>query len=79
MNTTEELLDLKEKIEKAKTNKAQAEGRKEQLMIELNEKHDCKTLKAAQLKLKKLDRQIKIKTEELNEGMEKLRGEYEWV
>lgn len=72
----QELLDLKEEINKAKTEVAELTGKKKQLIKTLKEEWDCDTLKAAQSTLMKseksitdLNEQIKTGTEELEERM----------
>ena len=78
-STTDKLLDLKQQIEDAKTSKAQAEGRLQQLKKELLEKFGCKTVKAAQTKLVKMEKQIKDLTESLKIGMAELDEQYDFA
>ena len=70
MSIASDLLKMKEQIEKAKTDKAQSEGRLSQLMKDLLSKFGCKTLGEAQKKLTKLDKDIRSKKVELDEGIE---------
>jgi hypothetical protein len=79
MGTANELLRMKEQIEKAKTDKAQAEGRLSQLMKDLLSKFGCKTLSESQKKLTKLDKKHKVLVIELDEGIEQLKEDYEWA
>ena len=78
MNITDKLMDLKQQIEEAKTSKAQAEGRLQQLKKELLEKFGCKTVKAAQTKLKKMEKEISELTEKLETGIAKLEADYDF-
>jgi len=53
-----ELLELKEKIEYAKSEMAELTGRKNYLIQELNEKWDCSDITEANQKLKQMEIEI---------------------
>lgn len=75
----EKLMDLKAKIEKAKTDKAQTEGRLSQLFSDLEKIYGCKTLTDAEEKMKEYDKDVEKLRKKLDEGIEKLKGTYdEW-
>lgn len=76
MNIASELLEMKTKIEKAKTDKAQAEGRLEGIMEQLKDEFDCHTIEEAQEKCENLVEQAnKLKTE-LEDQLTKVKQEY---
>ena len=76
MNNTKFLLDLKQKIEDAKIEKAQAEGKLSELMEQLNNEFNCKTIESAEEKLEEYESIIEEKQEELNEKIEELKTGY---
>lgn len=72
--TTEQLLRLKEKIEKGKTRLSELQGQKQQLMKQLQTEFGCKTLEEAealvekqQVKINKIQTRITEETEQLKE------------
>lgn len=66
------LLELKEKIENKKEQKAELEAEAKVLMQKLKKDHGCTTLKAAETKIKKLNKMADKKQGEYDEKMEKL-------
>ena len=70
------LLDLKEKITKSKTDKAQAEGKKKGLLERMEADHGVKTIKKANKKIETLQERADELTEEINEGLEALEEKY---
>ncbi len=65
--TTEELLELKEKIEKSKTQVSELEGRKKQLFSDLEKNWKCKTLKEAEKKVESMQEEINEMNEDIQE------------
>ena len=63
----EELLELKEKIDKSKTDVAELEGRKKQLYETLKKDWKCDTLKQAETKVNSMQDDIDEKNEAINE------------
>ncbi len=78
MKIEQKLLDMKADIEKAKTGKAQAEGRLEGLMWQLKDAHKCKTLEQAKTKIAKLNTSIEKMKASLEKGFEELEQAYDW-
>lgn len=61
----DELLEIKEKIETAKTSKSKLEGKKENLMQRLKDDYGCETLEKAEKKKKKLQTEVDELEEEI--------------
>jgi predicted nucleic acid-binding Zn-ribbon protein len=74
--TEEDLLDLKKDIDTAKTNTAQLEGQKKELMKQLKENWDCETIAEAEKKLKKLQTKYKETEEQIADGIAELQEKY---
>lgn len=74
--TEEDLLDLKKEIDAAKTETAQLEGQKKELMRQLKENWDCDTVEEAEAKLKKLQKKYKDTTEQIADGITELQEKY---
>lgn len=70
------LLDLKREIETARENKNKAEGAIAQMHKQLKDEHGCKTVKAAETKLDKLDARIKRLNTQIADGLSELEEEY---
>jgi len=74
--TTEELLRLKEKIQKGKTRLAELQGQKQQLMKTLATDYKCKTLEEATELVKEQDKKIRKMEERIEEGTFTLKETY---
>jgi hypothetical protein len=74
--TTEELLRLKEKIQKGKTRLAELQGQKQQLMKTLATDYKCKTLEEATELVKEQDKKIRKMEERIEEGTLTLKETY---
>lgn len=72
------LLELKDKIEDAKTKLNKLEGMKSNYMDRLNEEFKCKTLKEAETKLIQLDKDIDELQEKINKGIKELEESYDF-
>ena len=70
------LLDLKKKIEDAKSTVAEYKGQLKSLMEQLKSDYGCSTLEQAEKKLKSLKGQIEDLNAEIEEGIEKLQEKY---
>jgi predicted nucleic acid-binding Zn-ribbon protein len=68
---------MKAKIEEAKDTKARAEGALEPLMKQLEEEFGCKTVEEARKKLKKMQSEIEIAEEEIEEKIVELEKKME--
>jgi len=78
MNTSERLISMKEKIDKAKTDIERLQGRKDQLYETLKKDFGCKTLKEAETKLDKMNKELDEKEVALTKGIEGLEADYDW-
>ena len=78
MNEAEKLLEMKEKIDKAKTDIERMEGRKEQLYKTLKKDFGCKTLKEAEKKLAEMNKDLDKKETILAAGVTGLEEKYGW-
>lgn len=76
--TARQLLDMKEQIEKAKTNKAQTEGRIQVLMERLDKEHGCETIAEAERAVDKLDKELIKMERQLTVAATELEGAYDW-
>ena len=71
----QELLELKREIEEAKENLSKLEGRKEQLLEQLQKQYGIKTLVAAEKKKKSLEEEIEEWDEKIREATEELENQ----
>lgn len=76
MNITEELMQMKAKIETAKTEKAQIEGRLLSVMDRLDKEYGCKTLEAARKRQTQLSEQAGALKSSLEAQVKELRSKY---
>jgi hypothetical protein len=74
--TAEQLLRLKEKIEKGKTRLAELQGQKQQLMKSLAADYKCKTLEEASELVKEQDKKIRKMEERIEEETLTLKETY---
>jgi len=73
---TNKLLGYKKEIEQAKADLSKTEGKLEQLLEELQDKFECKTVKQAQAKLKKIEKEISGKEEGLQKAIDEFDATY---
>ena len=71
-----ELLQLKEKIDSAKTQVAEYEGEKKSIIASLLEHFDCRTLKEAEAKATKLQDEIDNMQLDLEGGIAEIEEKY---
>lgn len=62
--TTDELLQLKRRIEQAKTDSSRAAGAEEQLLKRLKEEFGCDSIEAAKQRLDELDQDVVTQEQE---------------
>ena len=72
------LLDMKEKLDTITLDLARLGGMEEELTKRLKSKSGYNTPSKAKSVLKKLDKRIESKQQELEDGIEKLEEDYEW-
>lgn len=73
-----QLLELKNQIEKASQEVNKLEGRKEHLLQQLEKDWECKTIPQARKKLEKMKEQIKELEQKIKEGISELEEKYEF-
>ena len=78
MSKTQTLLDLKEKIEKAKVSSNKLEGEKDGLYKTLKKDYGVSTLRQAKALLEKKEKEVEDNQEILDKQVEALEEEYEW-
>jgi hypothetical protein len=74
----QDLLKLKEAIDKAKTEESQLVGQHSQLTKTLHEDFNCKDLKEAKKYLADIDEKIKDKKSTLETGIKSMKEELRW-
>lgn len=67
-----DLLAVKEKVDRAKTNITGLEGQKTALEKTLSKEWGSKTVEEASAKLKKMKKEVEALTDQFNEGLETL-------
>jgi hypothetical protein len=72
MNKTQNLLNLKEKIEGGKVKRNKLEGQKEETLKILKKEFDCKGIKSGKLLLKKMKQEIETENDILEKQIKKL-------
>ena len=75
---TEKLLELKEKIETAKTKVSQLKGKRDYLMQQLMTDWKCKTLKEAEQRQIDLENEIAEIDEKIETGLKELDENYDF-
>lgn len=78
INESEKLLNMKEKIDKAKADVSRLEGSRDQLYKTLSKDFDCKTLEAAEKKVKKIGKELDQQEVALVKGIATLEKQYNW-
>ena len=73
---TQELLNIKERIEKGKTKVSELKGQLQSQLEILKNEHDCSSLKEAEEKEKELKKGIVELEEEIDTQMEELQEKY---
>ena len=72
----QELLDLKDKVETAKTTVSELTGQRTALMKQLKDDWGCKTLAEAEAKLKEMEKNISILDKKIERGTAELEKLY---
>lgn len=78
MGIEQELLSLKKRIEDAKKQKAQYEGRLEGLMERLKQEFGYTSEEEANVYLEKIEKEIEEGQKILNQGIKRLKEKYVW-
>jgi phage shock protein A len=68
----QELLDLKKKVDNARSEEERLTGQKTQIMRQLKDDYDCDSVEEAEKKLSRLKKQVENLDEELEEGVKQL-------
>lgn len=77
-NPTQELLKIKERVDKAEKEKERLIGQREQILKQLVEQFACPSLEVAQQYLEDLKRQSIALDNELQEGLATIKEELGW-
>ena len=72
----QELLDLKEKVDNAKTTVSEFKGQLTALMKQLKDDWDCSDIKMAEIKLKSMEVSITALEKKIEKGVEELEDKY---
>lgn len=75
--TEQELLNLKQEIEEAKTKVAELQGSKKHLMKELENDWKCTTVKQAEKKLETMKAELEKLKQKIQESTEELMEKYD--
>ena len=73
----QQLLKLKEDIDQAKSKVSELKGRQQSLNEQLSEEWGCSTIKEAEAKVKKLEKEITDLDNKINEGIKELEEKYD--
>ena len=76
MSDYQDLLKIKEKIEKSKTRLSELKGQKTSMMETLEQEFGCKTLEAAEKKVSTISSQIDTLKEDIAEKTAELQEQY---
>ena len=74
--TEKELLELKDKVDKAKQVVSELTGQKNALLKQLKDDWQCKTIDEAETKLTKMDKDIDILEKKIENGVQELEEKY---
>lgn len=77
MLNEQQLLDLKEKVEDAKTQVSELNGQQTALMSQLKNDWGCKTIEEANTKLKGMENSISILEKKIERGVKELEEKYQ--
>lgn len=75
--TEQQLLQLKRKVDEAKTTVSELQGQQKAQMKQLSDEWGCKTLDAAIEKGKQMNAEIETLTKQIEKGIEELETKYE--
>ena len=74
--TEQQLLDLKDQVEEAKTKVSELTGQKQALMNQLKTDWNCKTIEEANTKLKEMENSISVLEKKIEKGTKELSEKY---
>jgi hypothetical protein len=74
---SEKLMDMKERIEKKKSEKSRLEGKKEQLESQLKREFECDSVEDAKLLIDKMDADIEELDEKIQSKEKEIERKYE--
>lgn len=78
MDTSQQLLNLKDRITQAKTDKARQEGKLQTLQERLKSEYNCLSMEDAQKLFETLEYEIQENEQELSKGIDVLETNYNW-
>lgn len=76
MGLSDDLMRMKEKMEKAKTEKAQVEGRLQAVMERMEKDFGCKTVEEAEKRLSQLSKEADVLQSSLQAKVTELKEKY---
>jgi C4-type Zn-finger protein len=76
---TEELLKMKEKVQKAEQEISNVEGRLERIEEEIKSKFNIESMEEVEYKLQEMDEQLNVLENEFESGMKKLEEDFRRV
>lgn len=77
MLTEKQLLELKKKVDEAKTKSTELTGQKNALIKQLKKDWGCDSIEEAEKKMKKFEKQIESIDEQIEKGIEEIEEKYE--
>ena len=75
----QELLEIKEQIERAKSNASELEGRKTLLLEQLENNWKCKTVEEGDKKVKKLEKELEDLEKKIDTAIKELEEKYDFA
>lgn len=78
METSQQLIQLKDRITQANTEKARHEGQLQTLQDRLKDEFNCLSMEDAQKLLENLEYEIQEKEQKLSDGVNELETKYDW-
>jgi predicted nuclease with TOPRIM domain len=75
--TEQQLLDLKDQVEEAKTKVSELTGQKQALMNQLKTDWNCKTIEEANTNLKEMENSISVLEKKIERGVNELEEKYQ--
>ena len=79
MSTEQKLVELKDRIEKAKTKASEIEGANKQLKQQLLDTFQCKTIEEAKILLEEFENKINDIDSKLNQGLKKIEEQEQYA
>ena len=72
----QQLLELKNRIDRSKTKAAELRGSQQQLMKQLNDDWKCTTVETAEKRMQEMEAEIKTLNQKIEKGIKELEEKY---